>query len=283
LSTVRCSTFRKGVCNEKSADNGILVVLAIDERKARIETGYGVEHILPDSLTGSFLVKYAVPYFKEDKWLEGLASLSKALAAYVAEHYIEGDISTTNSEFIDSAEIIEPEAAGPEIHGSFYIIHLIVLAAIFIFNILIAGQHKFLKLSILGPELLITAFFYVFPLFLPVNKDTDYLLIASIAAVAVLVIQYFMSRRHHCPRCQQYMTIRSTVVSAATYSSTGRRRIDYNGTACDYQNTRYEVIPRLTRSTSSSSSYGSSSSYSSGSSYSGGSSSFGGGGASVGF
>ncbi len=227
-----------------------------------------------------------MPYFKEDKWREGVASLSKALAAYMAEHYIEGDISTANSEFIDSAEIIESEAAGPEIHGGFYIIHLIVLAAIFIFNIVIAGQHKFLKLYILGPELLITAFFYVFPLFLPVNKDTDYLLIASIAAVAVLVIQYFMSRRHHCPRCQQYMTIRSTVVSAATYSSTGRRRIDYNCTACDYQNTRYEVIPRLTRSTSSGSSYrsySSSSSYSSGSSYSGGSSSFGGGGASVGF
>ncbi|MBN1799063.1 MAG: TPM domain-containing protein [Spirochaetales bacterium] len=275
---------------QRGADNGVLFVLAIDERKARIETGYGVEHILPDSLAGNFLLEYAVPSFKENNWLKGVQSVSKALAAYLTEYYVEGEISAEDTEFIDIVDTIDAKVKGPEIHGGYYIVHLIVIAGIFIFNIVLAGRHKFLRFFILGPELLLAAFFYVFPLFLPVNKDTDYLLFAAIVAAGVFLIQYFMSRRHHCPTCKKYMTIRSTVVSPASYSSTGRRRIDYKCTACDYKNTRHEVIPRLTRSTSSGSSWSSSSSYSSGSSYSGSSSSSsfgggssGGGGASVGF
>jgi uncharacterized protein len=284
------AVFNSWGVGQRGADNGVLFVLAIDERKARIETGYGVEHILPDSLAGNLLLEHAVPFFKENNWLQGVDSISKALAAFLAEYYVEREIPAEDTEFIDSAVTTESELKPPEIYSGYYFIHLIVLAVIFIFNIVIAGRHIFLKLYILGPELLVTSFFYVFPLFLPVDKDTDYLLFVSITAVVVFIIQYFMSRRHYCPTCKKYMTIRSTVVSAATYSSTGRRRIDYKCTACDYKNTRYEVIPRLTRSTSSSSSSSSYSSYSSGSSYSSSSSSSsfgggssGGGGASVGF
>jgi uncharacterized protein len=43
---------------QRGTDNGVLFVLAIDERKARIETGYGIEHMLPDSLAGNFLLEY---------------------------------------------------------------------------------------------------------------------------------------------------------------------------------------------------------------------------------
>jgi len=57
---------------KKGKDNGVLVLLAIKERRWRIETGYGVEGILPDGLCGEIGRNYMVPYFKEDKYSEGL-------------------------------------------------------------------------------------------------------------------------------------------------------------------------------------------------------------------
>ncbi len=57
---------------KKGKDNGALVLLAIKERRWRIETGYGVEGILPDGLCGEIGRNYMVPYFKEGNYGEGL-------------------------------------------------------------------------------------------------------------------------------------------------------------------------------------------------------------------
>lgn len=57
---------------KKGKDNGVLVLLAIKERRWRIETGYGVEGILPDGLCGEIGRGYMVPYFKQGKYAEGL-------------------------------------------------------------------------------------------------------------------------------------------------------------------------------------------------------------------
>jgi uncharacterized protein len=57
---------------KKGKDNGVLVLLSIKERRWRIETGYGVEGILPDGLCGEIGRNYMVPYFKKGKYAEGL-------------------------------------------------------------------------------------------------------------------------------------------------------------------------------------------------------------------
>lgn len=57
---------------EKGKDNGVLVLLAVKERRWRIETGYGMEGILPDGLCGEIGRNYMVPYFKDGKYGEGL-------------------------------------------------------------------------------------------------------------------------------------------------------------------------------------------------------------------
>ena len=46
-------------------DDGILLLLAVEERKVRIEVGYGLEGALPDSKTGRILDNYGMSYFKE--------------------------------------------------------------------------------------------------------------------------------------------------------------------------------------------------------------------------
>ena len=57
---------------KRGKDNGVLVLLAIKERRWRIEAGYGVEGILPDGLCGQIGRNYMVPFFKQEEYGKGL-------------------------------------------------------------------------------------------------------------------------------------------------------------------------------------------------------------------
>ncbi len=68
---------------KKDVDNGLIVLIAPNERKYRIEVGYGLEGTLPDSLTGRLGRKILVPAFKEQKYGEGVIELVKTLQGYL--------------------------------------------------------------------------------------------------------------------------------------------------------------------------------------------------------
>jgi uncharacterized protein len=70
---------------KKGKDNGVLVLLAIKERRWHIETGYGAEGILPDGLCGEIGRNYMVAYLKEGKFSEGLYSGVLQLAKVIAK------------------------------------------------------------------------------------------------------------------------------------------------------------------------------------------------------
>ena len=71
---------------DKDENNGVLLLLAVSERKVRIEVGYGLEGALPDSKTGRILDTYGMDYFRNDEFSEGLASVYNSL---INEVYIE--------------------------------------------------------------------------------------------------------------------------------------------------------------------------------------------------
>lgn len=70
---------------KKGEDKGVLIFVTIKERKMRIETGYGVEGILPDGLVGEIRDRYMLPYLKEDKYGEGLLNGTMAIASVIAK------------------------------------------------------------------------------------------------------------------------------------------------------------------------------------------------------
>ena len=70
---------------KKGEDKGVLIFLAVKERRVRIETGYGVEGILPDGLVGEILDRYAIPRFKEGDYGKGLAETMAAVSAVAAK------------------------------------------------------------------------------------------------------------------------------------------------------------------------------------------------------
>ena len=70
---------------KKGEDKGVLILLALRERRIRIETGYGVEGILPDGLVGAILDKDVLPYLKEGDYGRALDNAVAALSAVVAK------------------------------------------------------------------------------------------------------------------------------------------------------------------------------------------------------
>ncbi len=56
----------------KDKNNGLLILLALDERESRIEVGTGLEGILPDGKTGRFQDQYMIPYFKTNDFDTGI-------------------------------------------------------------------------------------------------------------------------------------------------------------------------------------------------------------------
>jgi uncharacterized protein len=64
--------FDKWKPGKKGKDNGVLILLAVKERRWRIETGYGVEGILPDGLCGEIGREQMVPYLKDGRYSEGI-------------------------------------------------------------------------------------------------------------------------------------------------------------------------------------------------------------------
>ena len=70
---------------KKGEDKGVLIFLAVKERKIRIETDYGVEGILPDGLIGEILDKYVVPQLKTGETGKALYNAMFACGAYIAK------------------------------------------------------------------------------------------------------------------------------------------------------------------------------------------------------
>ncbi len=70
---------------KKGEDKGVLILLTKKERKVRIETGYGVEGILPDGLVGQILDDYVIPFFKKGDYGKGLLNGTVAISQIIAK------------------------------------------------------------------------------------------------------------------------------------------------------------------------------------------------------
>ena len=78
----------------KDRNNGVLILLALAERKITVEVGYGLEGALPDSKTGRLLDQYAVEHLSMGDYDTGLRNLYSAI---LAEAYNEYGLSVPES------------------------------------------------------------------------------------------------------------------------------------------------------------------------------------------
>lgn len=59
---------------KKNENNGILIYAAMEDRKIRMEIGYGLEGLINDAFAGRIIREAIVPYFKEGKYYDGFVS-----------------------------------------------------------------------------------------------------------------------------------------------------------------------------------------------------------------
>ena len=68
----------------KQKDRGILILVAPNDRKYRIEVGYGLEPILPDGRVGGF-GREAVPFLRQNDYNGAVLLLTQRVAEVIAE------------------------------------------------------------------------------------------------------------------------------------------------------------------------------------------------------
>ena len=66
---------------DKEKNNGLLILFAKQDRKIKIEVGYGLEGDINDAKAGRLLDNYAIPELRKDNFDEGLLTLYKAVLA----------------------------------------------------------------------------------------------------------------------------------------------------------------------------------------------------------
>ena len=73
--------FRSWGIGDAKQSNGVLLLIAKDDRKFRIEVGYGLEGEITDGRSGEILDKMK-PYFRDEKYSEGVLNAYQKLATY---------------------------------------------------------------------------------------------------------------------------------------------------------------------------------------------------------
>jgi uncharacterized protein len=69
---------------QKGKDNGVLLLIAVQDKRYRFEIGYGLEGILPDSLVGTIGRRYLVPNFRKGDYSTGIQKAALAVISKIA-------------------------------------------------------------------------------------------------------------------------------------------------------------------------------------------------------
>lgn len=130
--------FKNWGIGSKEKNDGVLLLLALEERKVRIEVGYGLEPLITDARSGMIRDQYLIPYFKRNDFNTGLRQGALAIAALIAK-----DRGVTLSAEALRGPVQAPARPGASGRG-FPPIQLIVIVLV-IFFFLTSGRGGFLS------------------------------------------------------------------------------------------------------------------------------------------
>lgn len=72
---------------QKGLDNGAILIVAKDDRRLRIEVGYGLEGVIPDIIAGRIINNIIVPEFKAGNFSAGIDRGVEAIMAAARKDY----------------------------------------------------------------------------------------------------------------------------------------------------------------------------------------------------
>lgn len=125
LETYAVKLFEKWGIGQKGKDNGVLLLIAMKDKKMRIEVGYGLEGAIPDALCKVIIENYITPSFKDGDFNTGVTKGAVGIAKLIAKEY--------NIELSELAQIpIEvrmPEPSSPlaSIFNFLFVLFIIIM------------------------------------------------------------------------------------------------------------------------------------------------------------
>jgi uncharacterized protein len=87
ISDYAVQLYNKWGIGQKGKNNGILILVAKDDRKVFIATGYGMEGVLPDALAKRIVNNQILPNFREGRYYEGLDAAVNSIISVVKGEY----------------------------------------------------------------------------------------------------------------------------------------------------------------------------------------------------
>lgn len=82
---------------QKGKDNGIMITVAIQDRKYFIATGYGAEGAIPDAIAKRIENEVMRPNFREDNFYKGLDEATTLIARRIAGEYEAEEVAEEGS------------------------------------------------------------------------------------------------------------------------------------------------------------------------------------------
>lgn len=147
IENATVKTFEKWGIGQKGKDNGVLFLIALKDKKMRIEVGYGLEGVLPDGKAGAILDSSVVPYFKKAQFSEGILSGYKRIAETVDPSFKVKNQKENHQKPVKKASLLQAF-----IVNNFIIMLLVILVGLliisptfrsFFFLMLVSGSGRF--------------------------------------------------------------------------------------------------------------------------------------------
>ena len=82
----RTELFNYWKIGKEDKDNGMLILYSLNENRIEVETGYGLEGILPDSKLGRMLDDYYVPYRDNGNVTQGIILFTQEISKIIKEN-----------------------------------------------------------------------------------------------------------------------------------------------------------------------------------------------------
>lgn len=90
---------------QKQKDDGLLMLVVVDDRRMRIEVGYGLEGDIPDTLAGRIIRNIMAPEFRKGDYAAGINQAFDAL------------MGAASGEAVDVPQAESSEDGGVPVHG----------------------------------------------------------------------------------------------------------------------------------------------------------------------
>ena len=81
---------KKNGIGQKGKNNGVLLLIAMNDKRMRIEVGYGLEGALPDALCGRIIEDEITPSFRNGNYYEGVVNGVNAIISATKGEYKSG-------------------------------------------------------------------------------------------------------------------------------------------------------------------------------------------------